>query len=105
MWRFTASSHVRCFALLFALALASSRLHPDDIAAQGRAATASEFDKYPGEEPLTSEPAAPQMSLPKARKYRTVLRRAAMDGPNFNGHYRTVLWGCGTNCVEWASFD
>jgi hypothetical protein len=64
-----------------------------------------EFAKYPGEPPLSGPPAATQMHLRKARMYRTVLRQAAADGADFNGHYRTVTWGCGTNCLEWAVID
>jgi len=48
---------------------------------------ASEFSQYPSEPRLAGRPAAPQMILAKARRYRTVLRLAAVEGPNFNGHY------------------
>jgi hypothetical protein len=65
----------------------------------------SDFVKYPGELPLTRPPATPQMRLRKARLFRTVLRTAAAEGTNFNGHYRTVYWGCGTNCIDWAVID
>jgi hypothetical protein len=43
--------------------------------------------------------------LRKARQFHTVLREAASQGANFNGHYRMVGWGCGTNCIEWAVID
>jgi hypothetical protein len=33
------------------------------------------------------------------------LREGAKAAPNFNGHYRVVEWGCGTNCIEWAIVD
>jgi hypothetical protein len=65
----------------------------------------AEFAKYPGDRPLVGQPATPQMVLPKAKQHQTVLRRAAAEGPNFNGHYRVVRWGCGTNCIEWAVID
>jgi hypothetical protein len=65
-------------------------------------ASVQEFEKYPAEAPLTGSPARPQMTQRKARLYRSVLRTAAADGPNFNGHYRAVYWGCGTNCIDWA---
>jgi hypothetical protein len=73
--------------------------------AAATAAADVEFDKYPGEHTLSSAAVEPQMSLRKARRYQTLLRRAAAAGPNFNGHYRTVHWGCGTNCIEWAAID
>jgi hypothetical protein len=65
----------------------------------------AEFSKYPGEPLLRGKPVAPQMQLARARQFRTVLRLAALGGPNFNGHYHVVSWGCGTACIEWAVID
>jgi hypothetical protein len=65
-------------------------------------AHADEFARYPAERPLRGIPVPPRLDTPKARNYRTVLRDAAKKGPNFNGHYRIVDWGCGTNCIKWA---
>jgi hypothetical protein len=47
----------------------------------------------------------PNLSPPKARRYRTILRQAATEAPNFAGHYRVVTWGCGTCCTEFAILD
>ena len=47
------------------------------------------FDKYPPEEALTGKRAPVSMQLPKARKFRTVLRSSAAEGPDFNG---TINW-------------
>jgi hypothetical protein len=66
------------------------------------AAHADEFARYPSERPLRGIPVPPRLNTPKAHHYRTILRDAAKKGPNFNGHYRIVDWGCGTNCIEWA---
>ena len=66
---------------------------------------ATEFSRYPGEPVLVGVAAPPDVSSGKARKFRTVLREAAKEGPNFNGHYRVAHWGCGTNCIEWAIID
>lgn len=44
-------------------------------------------------------------SHPDARRYRTRLRQGAAQGPNFAGHYRVVLWGCGTACHVYAIID
>lgn len=63
---------------------------------------APEFAKYPAESRLTGAPAKPQFATPEARRFRTVLRTAAAQGPDFNGHYRIAYWGCGTNCIQWA---
>jgi hypothetical protein len=41
-------------------------------------------------------------SNPTARTYRTVLRRDVAQGPNFAGHYRVAVWGCGSSCTTFA---
>ena len=62
----------------------------------------SEFDKFPPEPGLSGQPKAPQLVSPMARRYRTMIRDAAAEGPNFNGRYTITQWGCGTNCILWA---
>jgi len=37
--------------------------------------------------------------------YRTRLRRAASQAPNFAGHYIVGVWGCGTECIMGAAID
>jgi hypothetical protein len=37
-----------------------------------------------------------------ARMYRTVLRQEISLGPNFAGHYRVAVWGCGSSCAMFA---
>jgi len=44
-------------------------------------------------------------SSPKARRFRTVLRRGAEEGPNYAGHLTVVTWGCGTSCIDVALVD
>lgn len=61
------------------------------------------FDTYP----VTSAKAVekPKLDLasnPVARMYRTTLRHEIGQGPNFAGHYRVALWGCGSSCSEFA---
>jgi hypothetical protein len=46
--------------------------------------------------------ATPRLTSRLARSYRTELRNAARLGPNFNGHYRILSWGCGTACIYWS---
>jgi len=41
-------------------------------------------------------------SNPIARMYRTLLRDEISKGPNFAGHYRVAIWGCGTSCAMFA---
>jgi hypothetical protein len=37
-----------------------------------------------------------------AKRYRTVLRLEIARGPNFAGHYRVAVWGCGMSCTMFA---
>ncbi len=39
------------------------------------------------------------------RMFRTKLREAAGEKPNFAGHYIVAIWGCGTSCVTGAIID
>lgn len=41
-------------------------------------------------------------SNPNARTYRTRLREAASERPNFAGSYIVTAWGCGTSCLQVA---
>lgn len=72
------------------------------LALGGHLQTHDEFARYPAEPLLATAPIQPKMTSPKARRFRTVLTEEAARGANFNGHYRVVHWGCGTNCAEWA---
>ena len=63
---------------------------------------ANEFARYPAERKLDRQPAKVRLNTKRAKMFRTVLRSAAQEGPNFNGRYRIAHWGCGTNCIEWA---
>jgi hypothetical protein len=65
----------------------------------------TDFARYPANVGPLQHPVAPRVASGKAHRFRTVLRQAAANGPNFNRRYRTVVWGCGTNCVEWAIID
>jgi hypothetical protein len=47
----------------------------------------------------------PRLTSRLARLYRTELRNAARLGPNFDGHYRILSWGCGTACMYWSVID
>jgi len=69
------------------------------------ASDTSEFNLYKPESVLNGNPHAPILNSKDKKHFKTVLRDAAKEGPNFNGHYRIVTWGCGTNCIEWAIID
>ena len=38
-------------------------------------------------------------SASKYRQYRTAIREEYANGPNFAGHYRLIIIGCGESCV------
>jgi hypothetical protein len=41
----------------------------------------------------------------QACDYRTELRRQAAEGPDFAGHYKIAIWGCGTSCAQFGIVD
>jgi hypothetical protein len=55
-----------------------------------------EFAEYPAAA-YTGRIAPPRITG-EARVFRTRIREAAADGPNFGGHYRITTWGCGLGC-------
>src|SRR5882672_4908831 len=60
------------------------------------------------DETYTGSPAVPRLDrslTPNEWQYRTAIRKAAPDGPNFAGHYTVVTWGCGTECQMHAILD
>jgi hypothetical protein len=66
-------------------------------------AKAPAFDEYPtATEEVTSAPKLNLKSNPTAARYRTVLRREMIKGPNYAGHYRLAFWGCGASCAMFA---
>jgi hypothetical protein len=44
-------------------------------------------------------------SYPGAYQFRSRIREGVKDGPNFAGHYTLVIWGCGTQCGNFAIVD
>ena len=49
--------------------------------------------------------AAPDLRSRETYAYRTRLREAAPNPPNFASDHRLVLWGCGTSCTAGAGID
>lgn len=66
---------------------------------------APRFEDHPVAETFTGRPAPPLLATPRARRYRTVIRRAAEAGPNFAGRYTVAQWGCGSTCRGFAIID
>ena len=82
---------------LFALCVAAPAL----LAAQAR--HPPRFEAFPVARMYEGRPAAVDLaSAPWARRFRTVLRRGAANGPNFAGELTVVEWGCGTSCQQAA---
>lgn len=44
-------------------------------------------------------------SYPGAYQFRSRIREGVRGGPNFAGHYTLVIWGCGTQCGNFAIVD
>ena len=49
--------------------------------------------------------AEPILGSRKAKQYRSVIRAEFHQPANFAGHYRIALWGCGTDCRDFAILD
>lgn len=62
------------------------------------------FKEYPVDE-IYKEKNAPLVLTQKDREFRTKLREAANEKPNFAGHYILTTWGCGAECVMGALVD
>jgi hypothetical protein len=64
------------------------------------------FGEYPtGTKEVVSTPILALKSNPIAKTYRTVLRQQIARGPNYAGHYRVAIWGCGSSCAMFAVVD
>ncbi|WP_438939179.1 hypothetical protein [Burkholderia lata] len=76
-------------------------------AASARNCPSPSFDRYP----VRATPAphtmahAPRLTSKEARLYRTVIRDEFTQPANFAGHYRVAIWGCGTDCRNFAIVD
>jgi len=54
---------------------------------------------------FTGKPAPPRLARTGERLFRTRIREAAANGPNFAGHYTIAKWGCGSACVSGVVVD
>lgn len=68
-------------------------------------ATLPTFEQYRVNERFTGKPVPINLNTPEIRRYRTVLRNAAKQKPNFAGRYIVATWGCGTSCQMSAIID
>jgi len=63
------------------------------------------FDDYPAPTDWRGPAAAVNFANRSERIYRTRLLEASREPPNFAGHYRFTVWGCGSNCNSGAIVD
>jgi hypothetical protein len=64
------------------------------------------FDSFPPAFSYNGVPAKVNLTSPWwARRFRTKLREGAKEGPNFDGHYTLIFWGCGSSCQMHAVVD
>ena len=63
-----------------------------------------QFKDYPATEKFTGRN-APVIIGKNERMFRTRLREAAKEKPNFAGRYILTSWGCGTSCLMGAVID
>lgn len=76
-------------------------------AAPASACPSPSFDRYPARAVRAPRalPDAPRLRSKEARLYRTVIRGEFTEPANFAGHYRVAVWGCGTDCRNFAIVD
>jgi hypothetical protein len=63
------------------------------------------FEDFPETEKWAGPPAKVVLDRPVVRVFRTQFRLASLQPPNFAGHYRIAIWGCGTQCFEGGMVD
>lgn len=63
------------------------------------------FEDFRVAEVFKGPRAKPLIETRLARLYRTTIRDAAKQGPNFAGRYAVAEWGCGSNCGGMAVID
>jgi hypothetical protein len=63
------------------------------------------FEDYAVTEVWNGPPAGAKITSASKKMFRTNLSEAAQQPPNFAGHYRVAVWGCGTRCESGAVID
>jgi hypothetical protein len=75
------------------------------VAVVAVAAQIPTFDDFHVDPVFVGRPAAPALSNPFQRRFRTQIVRQSKFSPNFAGHYGMADWGCGTSCVTVVIID
>ena len=63
------------------------------------------FVAYPAKEAYQGRNAPLVLATEQDKTFKTRLREAAAQKPNFAGHYILTAWGCGTECLMGAAID
>src|SRR5579883_713391 len=58
----------------------------------------AKFEDFPSGASFQGMPAKPVLRTKWQRSYRTTIRSAAQDGPDFAGKFKVAQWGCGSGC-------
>jgi hypothetical protein len=66
---------------------------------------APRFSDYPAVEKYNGKNSTVVLKSKNDREFRTQLRSAAREKPNFAGHYIVAAWGCGSACLMGAVID
>ncbi|MCH7333991.1 hypothetical protein [Acinetobacter modestus] len=75
------------------------RQEPRDSSEQ---ANVPQFRDYPSKEAYTGKPAKLLLNNDTAKLFRTRLREALTQEPEFAGEYVMAVWGCGTECRSYT---
>lgn len=59
-----------------------------------------QFQDYAVGNVFNGRPAKPRLVTSRDERFRTRIREAAAQGPNFAGHYTIGEWGCGSGCIS-----
>lgn len=84
---------MRITAILFAIAVLRGQT------------SAPTFSQYHADARKVDKPIAPILRSKRQRTFRTRIREAAAEGPNFAGQYKIAEWGCGAGCASFAIID
>jgi len=69
------------------------------VAALAQGGPVPKLRDHPVSEIYRGRPASLILDDEAKRSFRTRLRNAAAEPPNFAGRFNVVTWGCGTNCL------
>ena len=53
----------------------------------------------------TAEKHSPHFTSEKSKKYKKTISYQYSNPANFSGHYNLIIWGCGTDCHQFAIGD